>query len=131
MEEQVEKRRQCRVKLEGYIADVADGHLVYAGTVEDVSLDGLRLNELPEKFSGEGKKHTIVISGGPNSACYKLKAVSCWRKKNGMAADVGFSILESPSGWRKLMQEIAPYQQTVCAEEECCLWERRTGSSRD
>jgi hypothetical protein len=131
MEEQVEKRQHCRVKLEGYIADVADGHLVYAGTVEDVSLNGLRLNELPEKFSVEGKKYTIVISGGPNAACYKLKVFSRWRKKNGFATDVGFSILESPAGWRKLMQEIVPYQQMACAEEEHCLWDRHTGSSRD
>ena len=49
MEETVEKRQQNRAKLKGYIADIADGHFIYGGMVEDVSIDGLRLNDLPDK----------------------------------------------------------------------------------
>jgi hypothetical protein len=131
MEEKSEKRRQLRMKLQGYIADIADGHLVYAGTVEDVSLDGLRLNELPEKFSVEGKKYTLVVSGGPDSACYKLKVFPRWRRKNGILMDVGFNIVEAPTGWKKFVQKIMPKQKSGNVEEEHSHWDRHTGSSRD
>ena len=96
MGEPAEKRQHVRHKLEGYIADVADGYLVYAGTVEDVSLSGLRLNELPAKFSVEGKKYTLVISGGPEFDCYKLKVVPRWRKKDDILLVAGFKIVEAP-----------------------------------
>ena len=133
MEEKNEKRRQFRMKLQGYIADIADSHLVYAGTVEDVSLDGLRLNELPEKFSVEGKKYTLVVSGGQDSACYKMKVFPRWRKKNGILMDVGFNIVEAPAGWKKFVQKIMPkQQQSVNVEEDDhSHWDRHTGSSRD
>lgn len=128
----IEKRRQVRTKLKGYIADIADGHFIYGGMVEDVSLNGLRLNDLPDKFSVEGKKYSIVISGGPDSPCYKLKVAPCWRRKNGILVDVGFNIAEAPAGWKTFVQNIMPKLKTGSAEEDDhCLWERHTGSSRD
>ncbi|MCW5200402.1 hypothetical protein VU07_01095 [Desulfobulbus sp. F4] len=120
------------MKLKGYIADIADGHFIYGGMVEDVSMEGLRLNDLPDKFSVEGKKYSIVVSGGPDSACYKLKVAPRWRRKNGILVDVGFNIAEAPAGWKNFVQKIIPKLKAVNAEdEERCLWERCTGSSRD
>ena len=130
MEKHFEKRRQVRTNIRGYIADVADGHIVYAGTVDDVSLSGLRLNELPEKFSSVGKRYTVVISGEMTSDCFKLKVLSRWRRKNSFTVDIGFSILESPPEWRKFVQKISPVQKNVDKEEEdSSFW--HTGSSRD
>ncbi len=106
MGEQIEKRRHVRVELEGYIADVADGYFVYAGMVEDVSLSGLRLNELPGKFSVEGKKYTIVVSGGPDFDCYKLKVVPRWRKNDGIFLAAGFDIVEAPDEWRGFVRKV-------------------------
>lgn len=101
-----EKRRQFRMKLKGYIADIADGHFVYGGMVEDISLEGLRLNDLPDKFAVQGKRYSVVISGGPDSPCYKLNVSPCWRRKNGILVDVGFNIAEAPEGWRHFVQKI-------------------------
>ena len=131
MNKQLEKRRQIRTPLQGYIADLADGHVVYAGTVEDVSLNGLRLNELPEKFSAVGKRYTVVVSGEMNSSCFKMKVISRWRRKKGFTVDVGFSILEVPPvGWRKFVQKISPVQKQVKEEEDDhSFW--HIGSSRD
>ena len=131
MDKHIEKRRQIRTHIRGYIADVADGHVVYAGTVDDVSLNGLRLNELPEKFSAVGKRYIVVISGEVNSDCFKLKVISRWRRKNSFTVDVGFSILEIPVGWRKFVQKISPVQKQHIeeAEDDSSFW--NTGSSRD
>jgi hypothetical protein len=106
MDEQIEKRRRIRVKLEGYIADVADGYFVYAGRVEDVSLSGLRLSKLPVKFSVEGKKYTLVVSGGPNFDCYKLKVVPRWRRKDDIVLVAGFKVVEAPEEWRAFVRKV-------------------------
>jgi len=128
-EEAFEKRQHCRMKLKGYIADIADGHFIYGGMVEDISLSGLRLNDLPEKFAVEGKKYSIVVSGGPDSFCYKLKVAPRWRRKNGILVDVGFNIAEAPDGWKAFIQKMLPQASPVsAANEEACLCEQCTGS---
>jgi hypothetical protein len=131
MEKASEKRRQIRTKLKGYIADIADGHFIYGGMVEDVSMEGLRLNDLPDKFAVEGKNYSVVVSGGPDSPCYKLKVAPRWRRKNGILVDVGFNIAEAPAGWKAFVQKIIPQLKTIGVDNEPCLWERRTGSCRD
>ena len=105
----MEKRQHIRIKLDGYVADVADGYLVYAGMVEDVSLSGLRLNELPVKFSVKGKKYNLVVSGGPNFDCYKLKVVPRWRKNDGTLLAAGFNIVEAPAEWKGFVEKIMRY----------------------
>jgi hypothetical protein len=130
--EAFEKRQHFRMKLKGYIADIADGHFIYGGMVEDISLSGLRLNDRPDKFSVEGKKYSIVVSGGPDSFCYKLKVAPRWRRKNGILVDVGFNIAEAPDGWKAFIQKMLPQVATVSsANKEACFWEQRRGSSRD
>ena len=121
MEEHAEKRHEYRARLKGYIADIADGHFIYGGMVEDVSLEGLRLNDLPDKFSLEGRKYSIIISGGPDLPCYKLKVAPRWRRKNGILVDVGFNIAEAPKSWQDFVQRVMPTQQE---EHEHCLREQ-------
>ncbi len=106
MGEQTKNRRNIRVKLEGYIADIADGHFVYAGMVEDVSVTGLRLTELPGKFSVQGKKYTLVVSGEPVLDCYKLKVIPRWWKNDGTFLAAGFKILEAPTQWKEFVLKI-------------------------
>jgi len=121
MEEKSEKRHEHRAKLKGYIADIADGHFIYGGMVEDVSLEGLRLNDLPDKFSVAGKKYSIIVSSGPDCPCYKLKVAPRWRRKNGILVDVGFNIAEAPESWQDFVQRMLPQQQEHehCLQEQC------------
>ena len=127
MEDTVEKRRQARLKLKGYIADIADGHFIYGGIVEDISLGGLRLNDLPDKFAIEGKRYSVVLSGGPDAPCYKLKVLPRWRQKNGFLLDVGFSIAEAPENWKSFVQQIMPHT-TKTYTEHFCVWDQFSGS---
>jgi hypothetical protein len=121
MEEAVEKRKQVRLKLKGFIADIADGHFIYGGIVEDISLEGLRLNDLPDKFAVEGKLYSVVLSGGPDCPCYKLKVSPRWRKKNGFLMDVGFSIVEAPENWQAFVQQFLPGRARMRAEHHVGL----------
>lgn len=48
-------RKQDRVKLRGYIVDITDGVCDYDAIVEDVSLEGLCLTDMSNKFAVEKK----------------------------------------------------------------------------
>lgn len=104
----MEKRRYERIQLKGYIADIADGKFIYGGIIEDISEDGLRLNDLPAKFSIEGKRYNLVISGGPSNDYFKLTVFPRWRSKNGRTVDVGFRVVESSQGWKTLLKRSIP-----------------------
>ncbi|MCI5145186.1 MAG: PilZ domain-containing protein [Candidatus Electrothrix sp. AR3] len=102
-----EKRRQDRMKLKGYMADIAVGHFVFDGIVEDISAEGLRLNDLPTRFIIENKKYCIVVSDNTNSFSCKMQVSPRWKKKNGNYLEMGFNIAEVPSGWETFVQQHA------------------------
>jgi hypothetical protein len=125
MSESIDKRRQNRTILKGYMADVADGNFVYDGIVEDISLEGLRLNDVSNRFLVEKRKYNLVVSGGSESVTFKLKVTPRWKKENAPYIDVGFHITDIPSTWKKFVQEVMPKNQG----EDTCVWEQYSGSS--
>ena len=100
-----ERRRQARMKLEGYSADIADGPLVFVGTIQDISLEGFCLNDLPDRFAIKGKNYRVIISGGPNSTPYKMTVFPKWGRINQLSMDVGFKITEAPARWEEFIRE--------------------------
>ena len=100
-----ERRRQARMKLKGYRADIADGPLVFVGTIQDISLEGFCLNDLPDRFAIKGKSYRVVISGGSNSTPYKMTVFPRWRRINQFSMDVGFKITEAPERWVEFVRE--------------------------
>ena len=115
----MEKRRYDRIILKGYIADIGDGKFAYGGIIEDVSADGLRLNDLPAKFAVEGKRYTIVISGGSSDDYFKLTVFPRWRSKRGRTVDVGFRVVKSSPGWKTLIRKVIPK-----VKEEEDVWDQ-------
>ena len=120
----LEKRKNNRLKLRGYIADIADGHFVYDGIIDDVSVDGLRLNDLPERFIMEKRKYNLVLSGGPDSVCFKLTVYPRWIKKNQYSLDIGFHITGASTGWKTFIQAMMPAD-----EEQDGIWDNRLNES--
>ncbi|WP_339136173.1 MAG: PilZ domain-containing protein [Candidatus Electrothrix sp. GW3-4] len=114
-------RKQDRVKLRGYIADISDGTYEYDAIVEDVSLEGLCLTDLSNKFVVEKKIYTVVIAGGPDADSFKLQAQPRWLRRHGDFVEVGFTIIRSPTKWKKFLRELIPKKGAVSLEEE---WER-------
>jgi hypothetical protein len=108
MEEKNEKRQQARMNLKGYTAAIADGKLIFSGLVDNISLGGLRLSEMPQKFELKNWKYTLVVSGGPGASSYRMTVFPCWRRKNNFSQEIGFKIAEAHAGWKSFIQKIMP-----------------------
>ena len=124
MAENMEKRRHERMELHGHIADIADGNFIYGGIIEDVSLDGLKLNSLPTKYAIKGKTYCIVVSGGASDANFKLKVRPRWQRtvKSGFSMDVGFLVVDAPLEWKKLVNKMMPKKK----KDEADVWDLRS-----
>ncbi len=121
----IDKRRYERVELKGYIADIADGRFIFGGIVEDVSLDGLRLNDLPVRFGVDGKQYRIVVSGGPAGNHFKLTVFPCWKHDNGASIDVGFKVVEHNGVWKTFVKQLLP---DISSEED--VWDQYSSGKR-
>jgi len=113
-------RKQDRVKLRGYIADISDGTVEYDAIVEDVSLEGLCLTDLSNKFVVEKKIYSAVIAGGFDAESFKLQVQPRWVRRHGDFVEVGFTIIRSPTKWKKFVRDLVPKEGAVDMKEE---WE--------
>ncbi|WP_339137484.1 MAG: PilZ domain-containing protein [Candidatus Electrothrix sp. GW3-4] len=129
MSESLDKRRRKRAKIKGYIVDIADRNFFFDGIVEDISLEGLRLIDVPDRFVVENKKYNLVISGGPESVNIKLTVTPRWIKKSKPYMAIGFQIIDAPPMWKKFVQQFMPKQKE--GDPDDCVWENFSGSSLD
>ena len=113
-------RKQDRVKLRGYIADISDGTVEYDAIVEDVSLEGLCLTDLSNKFVVEKKIYSAVVSGGVDADSFKLQVQPRWVRRHGYFVEVGFTIIRSPTKWKKFVRQLIPKKGGTNMQEE---WE--------
>jgi hypothetical protein len=114
-------RKQDRVKLRGYIADISDGTVEYDAIVEDVSLEGLCLTDLSNKFVVEKKIYSAIITGGFDADSFKLQVQPRWVRRHGDFVEVGFTIIRSPTKWKRFVRDLVPKKGTVDMTEE---WEQ-------
>ncbi|WP_339136628.1 MAG: PilZ domain-containing protein [Candidatus Electrothrix sp. GW3-4] len=105
--ENTEQRLHPRAELEGYTADIIQGGLAYTAYVQDVSREGIQLNDLPTEFSSiQEEKFTVIISSLFDSMHYKLIAHSKWRKVRDGSLAVGFQLVDIPVTWNLLINKI-------------------------
>ena len=114
-------RKQDRIKLRGYIADISDGTYEYDAIVEDVSLEGLCLTDLSNKFSVEKRIYSAIVSGGADAESFRLQVQPRWVRRHGEYIEVGFIIIRSPTKWKRFIRDLIPKQGAANMDEE---WER-------
>ena len=123
MHKNMEKRLQPRLPLNGYTADIIQDGFVYTATVQDASLQGLQLLDLPARFTVcKGEQFTIIVTNFLNSMHYKLTVHSKWRRKNGRSVVIGFHIVNAPATWKQLINLSMPENTLEFPEEE--VWDQ-------
>lgn len=127
MYKNIEKRRQPRMQLNGYTADIIQDGFVYTATVQDASLKGIQLYDLPIRFTVcKGEQFTIIVSNLFDSVHYKLTAHSKWRKKDGRSVVIGFHVINAPAAWKQLISMRIPENDLKSPEEG--VWDQYVGS---
>ncbi|WPD23729.1 MAG: hypothetical protein Q3M24_08630 [Candidatus Electrothrix aestuarii] len=114
-------RKQDRIKLRGYIVDISDGTYDYDAIVEDVSLEGLCLTDLSNRFSVEKRIYSAIVSGGADGEAFRLQVQPRWVRRHGEYVEVGFIIIRSPTKWKRFIRDLIPKQDSADMDEE---WER-------
>ncbi|MCI5142987.1 MAG: hypothetical protein D3909_14905 [Candidatus Electrothrix sp. ATG1] len=105
--EKTEKRVHPRVEVQGYMADIIQGGFAYTAYVQDASLKGFQLQDLPSKFySIREEKFTVIVSNIFDSMHYKLTAHSKWRNLKDGSVAVGFQLVDAPASWNQLFNTI-------------------------
>ncbi|MCW5207430.1 PilZ domain-containing protein, partial [Desulfobulbus sp. US2] len=123
----IEKRRQPRMQLNGYTADIASDGFVYSATVQDISLKGLQLQGLPARFTAvKGEQFRVVVSDFQDVMHYKLTVYSKWRGKNGRLVAVGFHIINAPVSWKQFVQQELPAREGESPEDD--IWGQYVGA---
>ncbi|MBU1564363.1 MAG: hypothetical protein KJ630_01890 [Proteobacteria bacterium] len=104
------KRKHRRAGLPGFVGDIADGKLIFGGNIEDMSIGGFKITDIPLSFAAEKYTYTAILSG--QGKHYRLLAKPCWKKQGSVkgTVDIGFKILDAPWEWVEFaMNEIPEF----------------------
>lgn len=100
-------RRYRRESVSGFSADIADGHRLIGGVVDDISSTGYKMSQVDEAFQADGHHYQTVVSG--NGRHYKILAKPCWKKKTDRGLEIGFKIMDVSWEWAEFVLEtLAP-----------------------
>lgn len=102
------KRKYRRAGLAGFVCDLADGKSVIGGNIEDLSVGGFRITNIPESFAAEKHTYTAILSG--EGKHYRLLAKPCWKKPGASMGniEIGFKILDAPWDWVEFTMNAIP-----------------------
>jgi hypothetical protein len=96
------------------------------GIVQNVSLEGIQLYDLPDNFTaGIGEQFKIKVSGFPDAAEYILTVQSKWRCKNGPHFAVGFEIVQAPAEWNLLIWQVLPPKNAVSSKKKTLQYQQQ------
>ena len=104
MDENNDQRLHPRVQLKGYVVDITMNGLVYTTILQDASLKGIALLDLPDRFfTTHDKQFIVIVSNFLDLTHYKLTVDARWSKINGSTVSAGFYIADAPSQWNSLI----------------------------
>ena len=92
-------------------ANISDGKRVFEGMVVDISREGFRMKEVPEKFNFYSDKYTAVITYKDKN--FKLFLSPRWSKTEGTYKEVGFKIISPPIDWLRFVNNLLDEEVAV------------------
>ncbi|MCI5209093.1 MAG: hypothetical protein D3910_09935 [Candidatus Electrothrix sp. ATG2] len=132
----IELRRQQRISLRGYAAIFIDNDCNFTGTLQEISLNGLRVNIFPtgsqlifvpilswfnSTATWNDRKVGIIITESVPEKEYKLgycpsrprqiymlSASPRWQKRHDTLMEIGFEIPKSSAAWKIFVQQKMP-----------------------
>lgn len=100
------QRRYRRGRVTGFQGDIADGHRVVGGMIDDVSATGFKLVQVDETFMAEKHTYQAVVSG--NGKYYKVLAKPCWKQATDKGVEIGFKVVDTSWEWLEFVLDTIP-----------------------
>jgi len=97
-------RRKCkRNATMGLMSIMSDGDSACIGVVEDVSATGIRVSQIPSRFSEHSQGYFGVVYGPLQD--FKLKLQPKWRSeiKKNMYQMIGFQVVNPTPKWKQFL----------------------------
>lgn len=131
-----ERRKNKRLQVNGYLAQIFEGDSLHTGIVENVSLKGLRIricrdkeswtfkNKWPDEsiicnytgylliLSSESQRTKDNLINDPTSDRFSLTVTPRWKKEQGDII-IGFDILSYSEEWRQFILQVLPMRNLL------------------
>lgn len=103
---EINKRFDQRHVTLGLMSSVSDGKNAFMGVVEDISLRGMRLSNVPADFDDTVDPCFIVVKGPTRD--FKVFLHPRWTRStnHGMYKDIGFQINDPPHSWERFVDQL-------------------------
>ena len=95
--------RENRIKV-NMESNIYDGSHVFHGTVENVSRNGIKLFNIPQKFDTVSKSCVVVVSSKDKN--FKFHVTPRWHKKDNYYKEIGLKIISPPLKWISFMKDL-------------------------
>lgn len=125
-----EQRKNKRLLVDDYSVRFNENNLSYTGTVENISLTGLRVKLCPHKsklvqenavawgqvfLPHSTAEYKLIFSTDPGNDRYILAACPRWQAKEGDETRIGFHITRYSEDWRHFVLHILPIRSLLHA----------------
>ncbi len=90
------KRRHQRIQTQNLIADLSDGIDSFSGTINNISRQGMLLDDIPHRRKNEGIKLSIIVSTKGKE--FKMQVEPKWFSGN-KSQKMGLAIIDPPLDW--------------------------------
>lgn len=106
------KRKHDRVAITGLTGELVDGSSVVGVIVDDISLGGFKVTQVPQNISLDQHSYRAVIS--KNGKHYKMLIKPCWESQPVQPGDkeIGFKILDSCYQWASFLKSQQNQQES-------------------
>ena len=98
-------RKYRRTKLNGYSAEIEKNGVLYQVTINDASLKGIQLGNIPSVATKRGGHLHVTVSNLLSSTEYQLTVKTEWKKQEEgrrLITAAGFSIISASENWNQL-----------------------------
>jgi hypothetical protein len=99
----MERRKQSRIKTNNLSIVVSDGIGPSQGLVSDMSLSGMRINNLPKRLHLKTGHLSVIIS--QNTKLFRMNAKPRWYLEKDGKISIGVNIKNFPLRWREFIQK--------------------------
>jgi len=107
------KRRHQRIQMQNLIANLSDGIDSFSGTINNISRQGMLLDDIPQKVKkSQGIKLSIIVSAKGKD--FKMQVEPKWFSGN-KSQKMGLAIIDPPLDWTVLAMDCEPKDENIWA----------------